>query len=207
MDEGRGTSPFQRGMPLPLSRRSMPLPNSDRAPRRSSAGFSLLEVTVVMVIMTVAVGLLSSTMTSTSRVGPMLREEALAAEAARFQFETLRTVPFEELYARYNDDDADDPEGAGTAPGAGFAVPGLSPQAGDADGLAGRFLFPEKNGRLAEDADFERLGFPRDINGDGAVDSEDHADDYTILPIEVVIEWNGRVGDRQLRFQTALVAP
>ncbi|QDU65520.1 type IV pilus modification PilV family protein [Engelhardtia mirabilis] len=177
----------------------------DPGPHRRS-GFSLLEVTVVMVILTVAVGLLSSTMSSTSRVGPMLSEEALAAEAARFQFETIRTVDFEAIFATYNSDPTDDPGGNGTAPGASFAVAGLDPQEGDADGFVGRIHFPEQDGRLAEDCQYTRLGLPRDLDGDGVVDSADHSDNYTILPIELVIQWNGSVGNRQLRFQTAMVS-
>lgn len=178
-----------------------------RRPAPQRAGFSLIEISVVMVIMTVAVGLLSSTMTSTARVGPMLREEALAAEAARFQFETMRVQPFDQLFALYNDDPSDDPDGPGTAPGPSFDVAELTAQADGAGGSVGRVVFPEVAGRLAEDCEFERLGFPRDLNGDGEIDSADHASDYAILPIELSVRWRGRAGDRELRFQTAMVAP
>ena len=183
-----------------------PLRPLTRRPNHRS-GFSLIEVTVVMVIMTVAVGLLSSTMTSTSRVGPMLREESLAAEAARFQFESMRIEEFSQLFALFNDDPNDDPGGPGTAPGASFDVENLTPLEGDADGAVGRVVFPEVNGRLAEDCNLARLGFPRDLNGDGEIDSGDHASDYTILPIELVVQWKGRSGPRKLRFQTAMVSP
>lgn len=167
-------------------------------------GFTLIELTIVLVVMSVAVGLLSSTVTQTARVGPMLQEEALASEAARSQFETLHTVPFSDLYALFNEDDGDDPDGEGTAPGVHFAVAGLTVQPGDADGFVGQFVFPELNGRISESVEFPRLGLPRDLNGDLVVDTADHSDDYAILPVEVVIQWRGRSGDRELRFQTAL---
>jgi prepilin-type N-terminal cleavage/methylation domain-containing protein len=182
-------------------------PRRARAPRQGSGGFSLVELSIVMVIMTVAVGMLSSTLTSSSRVGPLVREEALAGEALRFQLETLRSTPFDELWARYNLDPSDDPEGPGTAPGRHFEVEGLEPRADDADGHVGRIEFPELDGHLREDLAHEALGMPRDLDGDRAVGSAPVDGRYELLPLVVVVEWQGANGPRTLRLYSAMVTP
>jgi prepilin-type N-terminal cleavage/methylation domain-containing protein len=192
------------------------LRSSTGGPRSRRAGFSLIELTIVMVIMTVAVLMLSSTMTSSSRVGPMLREDAIANTAATFQLETLRTLPFDSIYARHNDLPGDDPDGSGTAPGRHFAVEGLTVRPDDEDGHVGRFVFPEGSvgsaggvllQGLREDIALSHLGLPRDLNGDGLLDSANRAGDYIYLPVELVLEWQSASGPRSMRFQTALVAP
>jgi prepilin-type N-terminal cleavage/methylation domain-containing protein len=56
---------------------------------------------------------------------------------------------------------------------------------------------PEPEGwTLREDFSDESLGLPRDLNGDSIIDSEDHSEDYVILPILIRIEWEGRHGPR-----------
>ncbi len=49
---------------------------------------------------------------------------------------------------------------------------------------------------LREDYQDERLGLPRDLNGDSILDSLDHSEDYILLPILVRIKWEGRHGPR-----------
>lgn len=162
---------------------------------------------MVLVVMTVAVSMLAGTLTASSRVGPLMREEALAAEAARFQIESLRVVDFDQVYPTYNADPRDDAGGIGTAPGMHFEVDGLDPRAFDQDGFVGRFEFPEVAGVLREDAVDPSLGMPRDLNLDGAIDSASRRDDYQILPFCVVIEWAGTNGPRELRIHSVVVAP
>ena len=48
------------------------------------------------------------------------------------------------------------------------------------------------------------LGMPRDLNADSALDGNDHAGDYTILPVRVRIEWTGINGDRFMEMATAI---
>lgn len=56
---------------------------------------------------------------------------------------------------------------------------------------------PEPEGwTLREDFSNEALGLPRDLNGDSIVDSEDHSEDYGLLPILIRVEWEGRHGPR-----------
>ena len=157
---------------------------------------------MVLVVLTVAVGMLSSTMVSTARLRPIQRETALASEAARAQLETMRARPFDELFALYNADPADDPGGAGTAPGAAFAVPALDPQTGDEDGLVGVVRMPAAAAPLREDAADASLGLPRDLDADGELDGADHAGDYEILPVEIRLEWKGAAGPQDLVIYT-----
>ena len=45
---------------------------------------------------------------------------------------------------------------------------------------------------------------PKTTNGDIVVDDEDHAGDYTIMPIIVRLRWQGRHGARELRMPSVL---
>ena len=131
----------------------------------------MLEVMLVMVVMTLAVSMLAGTITSTAKMGTLQLENAIATEAARERLEFMRIQDFDELFARFNEDPADDPGGAGTAPGANFDVLGLSPRETDLDNLCGQIRFPVRSGELREDLVDAKLGMPRDLDMDGAVTS------------------------------------
>lgn len=157
---------------------------------------------IVLAILTVTLSMFSSLMASTAQLAPINREMELAVNAGRNIVESMRNTPFEEVFLRYNADPADDPGGAGTAAGASFDVVGLDPQTGDPDGMVGIIIFPTVGNELREDASEPRLGMPRDLNGDGAVDDVDHRADAILIPIQVRIEWDGRLGDRQVELFT-----
>lgn len=173
----------------------------------SRAGFSIAELAVVITILLVGLGAMTTTLATVTRLGPTNRETSRALDAARGILEEMRGTPFHELVARYNADPADDPGGAGTAPGAGFAAPGLDARPGDPDGLAGVIELPIVAGELREDLVDPELGLPRDLDGDGVVDGLDHSLDFEILPVRVRIEWSGRTGDRSLELYSSLVRP
>ena len=179
------------------------MPKVLRHPARR--GFTLIEVTVVITVLTVAMGMLSKTIYSMSKLGPVNGETARAIQEARSILEELRSQDFENVFSLYNADPADDPGGVGTAPGSGFVVNGLNVRPGDADGMIGEILFPETGGDLREDVVDVRLGMPRDLNGDSAVDAGDHGGDYELLPVLVRLEWTGVTGDRSLDMYTLLV--
>jgi prepilin-type N-terminal cleavage/methylation domain-containing protein len=178
-------------------------PRSLRSCARS--GLTLLELMMVLVVLTVAVSMLASSMGSAAKLAPVQRENALAAEAARRTFETMRSQPFELVFALYNGDSSDDPGGAGSAPGSGFEIEGLAPAADDADGLPGEVLFPTQAPPLLENGTWLELGLPRDLDLDGEVDAVDHSGDYRILPVEVRIRWRGPNGTRQMSLYTQFV--
>jgi prepilin-type N-terminal cleavage/methylation domain-containing protein len=167
-------------------------------------GFTMLEITVSIMILTVAAYILSSTIGASLSHTVSKREQATAVEAAMSALESMRATEFLDLFVSYNTSQEDDPLGPGTAPGPTFAVPGLDPII-DAMGVArpvGRIFLPEVDGQLREDVPLPVLGMPRDLNGDIVVDAVDHGDDYLVLPAVVRIEWRGRLGPRHFELST-----
>lgn len=180
-------------------------------PREHGSGFTLVELAIAMMVMTTALLVFSSTVTGIARQRATLRERVLALDAARNRLETLRSEDFHAVYALYNADGLDDPLGAGTAPGARFDVPGLTPVDAALDGLAGEVEFPaardeNENGvlRLREDLEDGDLGMPRDLSGDGVIDADDHGGDYFVLPVRVRIRWKSGSGERECTLSTQL---
>ena len=175
----------------------------ERVPREEHrrSAFTLIELTLVIAILSVAAGLFAQTMIASARIDPVSEETRMAAEAARIRLEQMRAVEFALLFTSFNADPADDPAGAGTAPGSWFDVPGLKPPPGAT--AVGRVLFPTSNGALVENVVDEQLGMPHDLDGDGVIDGADHSSDAIILPVRVQLEWaskSGRQGKRKLVF-------
>ncbi len=163
---------------------------------------TLIEVMVAMLVMTVAVQILSSIMSASMSYTASKQERGLAVESAMNVLEEMHATPFYDVFATFNSIDTDDPRGAGTGHGAAFSVPGLDPIPGEA--FVGRVLLPERNGVLLETLESAELGLPRDLNGDLLVDGLDHSDDYLLLPVLVIVRWQGRYGPRTLRLGTML---
>ncbi|WP_419192399.1 hypothetical protein [Engelhardtia mirabilis] len=164
-----------------------------------------------MSVMMLAVVVYSQAITSGIGSNRGLEQSSRALAAARAQVEALRIEDFADVYALYNSDAADDPGGAGTAPGSGFAVPGLDPIPGDADGVAGEILFPEGPVGLGVDGLREDLttggfGLPFDLNGDGLVNGDNVAADYRLLPVCVRLEWRGPSTNESLEVRAWLSA-
>jgi len=176
--------------------------------RRDTRGFTMVELLVVVVVLAIALTMMSGTMQTASRLGPLQRERARAAEAAREMLELLRIEPYHRLFVLYNGDPTDDPAGEGTAPGPHFAVEELTVPENDQDGMCGRVRFPGDSGaELREDAVDEVLGLPRDLNADGAIGEVDVSDSYTILPVEVIVEWESGGMVHSMRIQTIFAEP
>jgi len=174
-------------------------------PKSSSSGFTLIEVLIASIILVVAVVGAMSTVTQISVLGRGNQESTQVYQAARAVVERLQSTPFEEVFERFNNDPADDPNGPGTAAGMNFAVPGVNLQTNDADGFCGRILFPVSAGNvLREDLDDAAFGMPRDLNGDGVIDAVDHSDDKIILPVRIQVQWTGSSGNRTAEFTTTL---
>lgn len=121
--------------------------------------------------------------------------------------EIIQDVEFGEIYAMFNADDSDDP--VADAPGNTFGIEGLTLRADDDDGAVGQILFPTMDtaGGLAlrEDVVDADLGMPRDLNGDGVIDTDNHAGDYLILPVTVRVQWRGAAGNRQIDLDLLMV--
>ncbi len=185
------------------------MPNTPRSPHRARGGFTFLELAVVMTILLSALLLFSSTVSGVAKTRSVNRETSLAVAAARNLLETLRSEDFGQVYALYNADPDDDPDGPGTAPGHRFAVAGLDEAPDSPDGLEGEVVFPTTidalDGlELREDVELRALGMPRDLSGDGKVDDQDHAGSYFILPVQVRLRWKGATGMRQFELASQL---
>lgn len=177
------------------------------APRPRCRGITLIEVTIAILILTVAAYMLSSTIGASLTHTVTKREQATAVEAAMNAMETMRATPFIDLFQSFNEDPDDDPLGVGSAPGATFDVQGLDPRLGPG-GLPlpiGTITVPEVDGQLREDMQDAELGMPRDLNGDLRVDQLDHVGDFLVLPAIVRIEWQGRLGPRSFELATMFV--
>ena len=183
-----------------------PHPAPARGPR---GGFTFVELAVGMTVLLVALLILSSVVSSMAQQRAVNRETALAISGARNVLETLRSEDFAEVFALYDSDPADDPGGAGTAPGQRFDVAGLDPLPGAVNGLEGEIVFPTVAGagtsvQLREDVVNRALGMPRDLSGDNVVDAADHAQGYFILPVQIRVRWTGPNGPREYSMTTQL---
>lgn len=179
-----------------------------RAGRNGGArsGMTLIEIIIALGVVVVAILGIMSALVAASRMDEATAEQVRALNACRTTIEMMRQTTFAEIWRRYNSNPADDPGGAGTAPGANFAVTGLRALDGDADGMPGQIIFPELAGNLSETVIEARLGMPvaKDLNGDGdAVDVNVNAD-YLILPVRVVVDWKGASGPSHMEITTFL---
>lgn len=172
--------------------------------RGNRQGFTLVEVMIALTVISVAVYMMSSTITATMMHSNARKERTLAVENAMNVLEHMRAMPFEELYVLYNDNLDDDPDGPGTAPGPTFSVPGLDPREGAQ--AVGFILLPSLEGQLRENLNIPELSLPRDLNGDLVIDSANHAEDYKVLPVQILVEWNGTAGDGHLTMSSMFSA-
>ena len=168
----------------------------------------MVDIAVAVVILVFAVGSLSSAVVASLEVARTNEETSLANARARRMAEELRSLPFREVFARFNQVPDDDPEGPGTAEGPGFDVRELTPTRDDPDGLVGEIRFPVFSPaagvvELREDLVDADMGMPRDLNLDG--DAEDDASlDYRILPVTVRLSWTGISGPRAVEYHLLL---
>ncbi|MFT7676333.1 MAG: prepilin-type N-terminal cleavage/methylation domain-containing protein [Planctomycetota bacterium] len=168
---------------------------------RASRGFTLVELMVGLAVMTVGVLGYLQALTQSENSARTSRQVSTATSDASNILEQIASVPFDEAYARYNANPADDPAGV-DSPGSTFQVDGLG------DGLTNvicEVVFPGDAdfGELREDADMPELGFPRDLNVDGVIDNLDHGTDYALLPVIVRISWSG-VSSSTIELKTIL---
>ena len=159
-----------------------------------------------MTFMAVALGAVVSSLVASISLKNTNRESHVAMLAAESALERIRGETFANAFRMFNANPADDPGGAGTAPGNSFAVTGLSPRTGDADGRAGEIQFPGDGNTLRENVVDAGLGMSRDLSGDGVVDNADHSGDYVVLPVRVRVQWQGETGDRELEIVGTVVS-
>lgn len=183
-------------------------------PRPPAAGnrtgaFTLVEVLVATTVVMFALSMFVQVVLEVTRAREVAQGDARVGRTATSTVEMRHGQDFFELYALFNEDPSDDPDGPGSAPGAVLRVDGVRPLPGQV--AAGRVRFPElpdpdDPGRmqLREDVVDRALGMPRDLDLDGLIDSEDHADDYVILPFALEFRWQTRAGPRSFRMFSML---
>jgi hypothetical protein len=162
------------------------------------AGFSLIQVIIAATLLLLAALSLSGVQINSMALSATNRETTVARNLVRQILEQIQDLPIADVYATYNDDPTDDPDGDSTAPGSTLA---LSTEAGD---MTATISFPGF-GTLREDVTDAELGMPQDLNGDGAIDCDDHSGDYRLLPVRVLVQWRGRSGTRTMEMHATLL--
>jgi len=170
--------------------------------QRQRSGFTLLELLFVMSVMLIAFLSLAQSIVASMALTRVNRESALAGDGIRQAIEVLQgRAVFDEVFEDFR-------PGSPSGPGSGFTVAGLEPTEGDPDGLVGQIVFPTLDTaggfELREDLDLPELGMPRDLDGDGAIDSANHSGDYRLLPVLVRVSWRGVSGERTTETCTLL---
>lgn len=163
---------------------------------------TLIEVMIAVTVLTVTVYMLMTTIDASASHSATRAEQGLASNAARNLLEEMHALSFTKLFATYNHDTNDDPNGPKTAPGAYFDVEGLQPLPNNPNGHVGEVILPSTGSELREDANNQALGMPRDLNGDSLVDNLNHATDYLVLPVAIQITWKGKSGKQTLTIYT-----
>ncbi len=177
-----------------------------RRSRRS--GLTLVEIAIGCVVLVTGVLSFAQAMISLEKAQQHTRDVGRATQAARQVLESIQAQAFAEAFRYYNGTPDDDPGGPGTAPGKNFDVPGLSPRANDPDGHVGEVIFPTPAGQpgvLRENTVDEKLGMPRDLNGDGLINNlADYSTTYIILPVRVRVQWTNAAGSGAVELRTLL---
>ncbi len=172
--------------------------------RRARRGMSLLEVLVSIAVLVIGLAGFLQSLVTTQSLESDAQHQAAACAAARATLERMRATPFNQVFARFNASAADDPAGV-VSQGDRFAVIGLRPMPGEA--FAGEIIFPTDPANataLREDLVLPELGMPLDLNADGALDANDHAGDYRLLPVRVRVSWEGQRGPASFELRTVL---
>jgi hypothetical protein len=166
--------------------------------RRRLRGITLLEVVIALSAMTIGLMTALKCIGSSLHLERVNRESTLGIAEAKRLLGEVRGETEARLLATYDDDKSNDPDGAGTAPGRVVPLPGLGWSGANASGSCTVLLPYDNAGNLREDLDLPELGLPRDLDGDGLVDSADHSTDAIFLPVAVRVEWTGAQGQRQI---------
>ncbi len=172
--------------------------------RRGAGGFTLIETSVALAVLAIGALAVLGTMVYSLQLDAMNRETTVATQAARRVVEEIRASDLRDVPRLYNADATDDPDGPGTAPGDVFSVTLLEKVIGNSENCGSVVLPFDGDGVIRETANIPELGFPRDLNGDDVLDSDDRSADLLALPVIVRVRWRGTTGDRVVSYETTL---
>jgi len=142
----------------------------ERLTRSRCAGFTLLEVMITLVVFIVAFGGLSALLVLNVQSISQVRERSLVVHSLRETAEKVRSAPFKEIVLDYQ-----------SYP---FAIGEIN-----ATGTVQLFL---NETEVSQDS--QVLGLPRDLDGDGLVQSTDVSATYTLLPVKIEVSWTAQNG-------------
>jgi prepilin-type N-terminal cleavage/methylation domain-containing protein len=178
---------------------------SGRNSRSVGNAFTLLELMITVTLVSLVLVALSNSILTSMKVTGVNKESALASDGIADLVERLQGVGhFKDVFALYNANPNDDPGIPGSAPGNHFSVHGLQVPDDEPGGSVGEIIFPTIGNQLREDVVLPDLGMPRDLNGDGIIDSADHAADYKLLPVLIRLHWKGVGAKRSMVIRTIL---
>lgn len=171
---------------------------------RRELGLTLVETSAALALLAIGAMAVLGTMVYGLQLDATNRETIAASQAARRVLEQIRAEDMVDVLVLYNADGSDDPDGTNTAPGETFEITLLEQTVGGM-GVDGRVVLPlDTDGVLRESANIPELGFPRDLNGDGVIDSDDRSGDLLALPVLVRVTWEGINGERTVSYRTVL---
>ncbi len=169
-----------------------------------TAGLTLVETTLALMLLATGALTVLGTMVYSLQLDATNRETMAAAQAARRVLEQVRAESIFDVPALYDGDATNDPNGTGSAPGNTFSITLLERTVGGMS-VDGQVVLPfDTDGVIRESADIPELGFPRDLNGDGVIDTDDRSADMQALPIIVRVRWDCINGDREVSYRTVL---
>lgn len=162
-----------------------------RQDRRARKGFTLVEVSIAVIVLLVGLMALSGSAVRVQSLGRTTRGRMAAQNALRAKAEEIRSISRAGL---------SDPLGWGThvinalQAGSSFPVEGLTPVQGAAAVGSVSVITNE----TATDADLGvELGLPRDLDGDGLASNPAVTTTAHLLPVVVRVRWASEKGDQQ----------
>ncbi|MCB9913648.1 MAG: hypothetical protein H6828_00705 [Planctomycetes bacterium] len=166
-----------------------------RGPR---SGFTLVEIGLAMVILTVALMAMSASTVRTHALRRQNRERAVAQNAIRQVAEEIHALAdrIRRTTAGSWSQDFVDALSPGGELGDTFAIGELNPQTGQLTVGSIQVIVDETQTDAALGVE---LGLPRDLDSDGAADNADVSASARILPIVLTARWHGVSGDVQVR--------
>jgi Tfp pilus assembly protein PilV len=167
-----------------------------RGPRRARAGLAVLEATVTLSILTIALLAMTTTSVTMYNLKETDRLRRTASSAMQSLVEDVRAFAFS---VRDDDDGWAREVLTSYAPGGtlgdSFEVRGLEPWPGEES----VFTVTVVRDETLTDAELGiELGMPRDLDNDGAISNDDVIDSARMLPVIVRARWSGRTGEREI---------
>lgn len=173
--------------------------------RNPRAGFGLVDICVALFVLATSLGVLVSAVFSGIRLARSDEETAVASQALRAALARIDALTAREAFAILNDEEADDIVGQTKDTYLVLEETILGDRSGEPVTIQVTFPVDEQQpGVVREDLELPALGLPRDLDGDGAIDSSDHADDLVILPVLLQLEWEGASGIQTVQMATIL---